>query len=175
MFAFSWSNFDHSTEIRVGQKKINEIRHNRIPFNHLLSSVFREPPPLFSSTAAMNSLVRNATSTLSRRINGFERLEDHRRRTFSTPRRLVLSPYTYRSRSDRAKKRQIFLRSYQLSAYVDKVKRSKTEKLKKMAVKVRAFVVSAVTFLRIGALRSCNGRSAISASSPVARTVKFSA
>ncbi|XVE66217.1 hypothetical protein DITRI_Ditri08aG0062700 [Diplodiscus trichospermus] len=127
---------------------------------------------------AMNSLVRNATSNFSRRVDGYELLDQNNERreenlsqyrTFSKTRaQSMLTSFSYRR--DRAKKRQIFLRSYKLSAVGDNREQRKTvsRKLKKMVVKVKTVVVSSVvSFMRMGSLKSCNCRSAICAAAPV--------
>ncbi|XWS63391.1 hypothetical protein CRYUN_Cryun06bG0092900 [Craigia yunnanensis] len=89
----------------------------------------------------MNTLVRNATSNFSRRVDGYELLDQNnvRRednpgqyRTFSKRSQSMVASFSYRR--DRAKKRQIFLRSYKLSAVDDiwEQPRAKSRKLKKM-------------------------------------------
>ncbi|KAL1562432.1 hypothetical protein AAHA92_05011 [Salvia divinorum] len=88
-------------------------------------------------------------------------------RIFSTRRsgQNLMTSWSYRR--DRARKRQIFLQTYKLG-YVssDGEKLMRSRKLKKMAVKVKSAVVSALQFFRGGALRSCNSRAAIPAVSP---------
>ncbi|XVF66857.1 hypothetical protein PTKIN_Ptkin10aG0072200 [Pterospermum kingtungense] len=131
----------------------------------------------------MNTLVRNATSNFSRRVDGYELLDQnnetreenigggHPYRTFSKKRaQSMVASLSYRR--DRAKKRQIFLRSYKLSTVGDNWKQPKTQsqsrKLKKMVVKVKTVAVSAVvSFMRIGSFKSCNCRSGICAASPI--------
>ncbi|KAE8664070.1 hypothetical protein F3Y22_tig00112857pilonHSYRG00230 [Hibiscus syriacus] len=126
----------------------------------------------------MNSLVRNATANFSRRVDGYELLDRGEEtkeetwgqyRTFSRRRaQSVVASLSYRR--DRAKKRQIFLRSYKLSAVGGdwgKPKTKPTRKLKTMGIKVKTAVMSLVSFMRIGSLKSCNCRSAISAAVPI--------
>ncbi|XWS68612.1 hypothetical protein CRYUN_Cryun04dG0105400 [Craigia yunnanensis] len=125
----------------------------------------------------MNTLVRNATSNFSRRVDGYELLDQNNERkeenlgqyrTFSKRRaQSMVASFSYRR--DRAKKRQIFLRSYKLSAVDDNWERPKTKslKLKKMVVKVKTVVVSVMSFMRIGSLKSSNYRSAICGAAPI--------
>ncbi|XVF01959.1 hypothetical protein REPUB_Repub04eG0134500 [Reevesia pubescens] len=125
----------------------------------------------------MNTLVRNTTSNFSRIVDGYELLDQNNQsreenlgqyRTFSKKRSpSMVASFSYRR--ERAKKRQIFLRSYKLSAVDDSWKQTKTKsrKLKKMVVKVKTVLVSVVSFMRIGSLKSCNCRSAISAVAPI--------
>ncbi|KAK8537227.1 hypothetical protein V6N13_042168 [Hibiscus sabdariffa] len=126
----------------------------------------------------MNSLVRNATANFSRRADGYEPLDQSEEpkegtsgqyRAFSKRRaHSVLTSLSYRR--DRAKKRLIFLRSYNLSAVGDgwgKPKAKPRRQLKKVVVKVKTVVVSLVSFMRIGSLKSCNCRSAICAAVPI--------
>ncbi|KAE8733845.1 hypothetical protein F3Y22_tig00000916pilonHSYRG00045 [Hibiscus syriacus] len=126
----------------------------------------------------MNSLVRNATANFSRRVDGYELLDQNQGtkeetlgqyRTFSKRRaQSVVASLSYRR--DRAKKRQIFLRSYKLSTVDDDRGRPKTKprKLKEAVLKVKTVVVSLVSFMRIGSLKSCkNCRSAIYAAVPI--------
>ncbi|GMI99681.1 hypothetical protein HRI_003637400 [Hibiscus trionum] len=125
----------------------------------------------------MNSLVRNATANFSRRADGYELLDQREEtkeeasgqyRAFSKRRApSVLTSLSYRR--DRAKKRQIFLRSYKLSAVGDGWGKPKTKprRLKKVVIKVKTVVVSLVSFMRIGSLKSCNCRSAICAAVPI--------
>ncbi|KAJ9177077.1 hypothetical protein P3X46_012329 [Hevea brasiliensis] len=123
----------------------------------------------------MNTLVRSATTSLSRRLNGYEPL-DHNydafnrpenlgRLTASKPRNVSAHPgmASFGYRVAKAKQRQMFLQSYKLASR-SKLRRSRSGKLKKVVVKVRTIVVSLVSFLRLGASRSCSSRSAISIS-----------
>ncbi|KAK8657282.1 hypothetical protein V6N13_035532 [Hibiscus sabdariffa] len=123
----------------------------------------------------MNSLVRNATANFSRRVDGYEPLDQSEEpkegtsgqyRAFSKRRaHSVLTSLSYRR--DRAKKRLIFLRSYNLSAVGDgwgKPKAKPRRQLKKVVVKVKTVVVS---LMRIGSLKSYNCRSAICAAVPI--------
>ncbi|MBA0592679.1 hypothetical protein Gorai_009654 [Gossypium raimondii] len=126
----------------------------------------------------MNSLVRNATSNFSRRLDGYELLDQSgetreenppQYRTSSKRRpHSVVASLSYRR--DRAKKRQIFLRSYKLSAVDNNwgQPKPKSRKLKKMVLKVKTVVVSLVSFMRIGSFKSCNCGSAICAAAPIA-------
>ncbi|XWS39478.1 hypothetical protein CRYUN_Cryun18bG0058100 [Craigia yunnanensis] len=125
----------------------------------------------------MNTLVRNATSNFSRRVDGYELLDQNNERreanlgqyrTFSKKRaQSMVTSLSYRR--DQANKRQIFLRSYKLSAVGDSWEQPKTKsrKLKKMAVKVKTVVLSVVSLMRIGSLKSCNCRSVICAAAPI--------
>uniref|UniRef100_A0A2P2QS61 Uncharacterized protein n=1 Tax=Rhizophora mucronata TaxID=61149 RepID=A0A2P2QS61_RHIMU len=120
----------------------------------------------------MDSLVHSATTNFGRGLNGYEHLdqndelgmENHPPKSFSKnrnePDALVIS---LSQRRKRAKQRQIYLKSYKLASR-NKLRRSKCARLNKAAIKVRSVVVSLVSIIRIGALRSCNARSAISAS-----------
>lgn len=128
----------------------------------------------------MNTLVRSATTSLSRRLNGYEAL-DHYCDAFNRPENLggrtpaskprnVHASTTHPAgmaslgyRIAKAKQRQIFLQSYKLASR-SKLRRSRSGKLKKVVVKVRTIVVSLVSFLRLGTSRSCSSRSAISIS-----------
>ncbi|KAG6738024.1 hypothetical protein POTOM_059560 [Populus tomentosa] len=77
-------------------------------------------------------------------------------------------PHDMGYRSARAKKRQVFLKSYRLASRTELRRRwSRSLKLKKVVVKVRMAVLSAVSFMRGNALKSCNSKSSISASSPM--------
>nr|DAD22972.1 TPA_asm: hypothetical protein HUJ06_024435 [Nelumbo nucifera] len=70
-------------------------------------------------------------------------------------------------RRDRAKKRQIFLRTYRLSSLEkEKPLRPTSRKLKKLIVKVKSVVKSVFAFARICSLRSCSGGQAFRASCP---------
>ncbi|KAE8736390.1 hypothetical protein F3Y22_tig00000002pilonHSYRG00172 [Hibiscus syriacus] len=125
----------------------------------------------------MNSLVRNATANFSRRVDGYEMLDQGEEtkeetsgeyRTFSKRRgQSVVASLSYRR--DRAKKRQIFLRSYKLSAVGDEwgKPKAKPRKLKMVGIKIKTAVVSLVSFMRFGSLKSCNCRSAICAAVPI--------
>ncbi|KAF5741499.1 hypothetical protein HS088_TW10G00497 [Tripterygium wilfordii] len=122
----------------------------------------------------MNTFVSSTTSTLGCRFDGYlplaQKGEDGWSRKASSKRRKEphgrVASLSYRS--ERAKQRGVFLKSYKLEM-VDKLGRSRTRTLNKIVLKVRAVVVSLVSFLRIGSLRSCNSRSiSISASSPTA-------
>ncbi|OMP09581.1 hypothetical protein COLO4_05331 [Corchorus olitorius] len=130
----------------------------------------------------MSSLVRNATSNFSRRVDGYELLDQneeittreekenmgHQNRTFSKRRaQSVVASFSYRR--DRARKRQIFLRSYKLSTVDDNWGRPKTRshKAKKIVVKIKAVVISVVSLMRMGSFKSCSCRSAICAAAPI--------
>ncbi|XVE49887.1 hypothetical protein DITRI_Ditri01bG0118300 [Diplodiscus trichospermus] len=122
----------------------------------------------------MNTLVRNATSNFSRRVDGYALLNEGKEenlgeyRTFSKRRaQSMVASFSYRR--DRAMKRQIFLRSYKLSAVDDNREQPKTKlrKLRKMVFKVKSAMVSVISFMRIGSLRSSNCRSAISVAASI--------
>ncbi|KAL7142167.1 hypothetical protein ABFS83_08G105700 [Erythranthe nasuta] len=131
----------------------------------------------------MNTFTRNSTVRLIGKDDSYEAEEKRRERhiqihgwrIFSTSRNnqsmMMMTSLSYRR--DRARKRQIFLKTYKLGSSIrsgDKLMRSR--KLKKMVVKVKSAVLSVLSFMRGGALRSCSSRSAIRASSP-APLVKF--
>ncbi|KAI6697382.1 hypothetical protein NL676_017501 [Syzygium grande] len=104
----------------------------------------------------MNTLARNTTSrwrNLSRR-----KRESH----------AGLRP-SFSYRRERARHRQAFLKTYKLgSADGLTADESNSRRLcnKKVVAKAKAMVVSVLSFLRIGSLRSCNCQSAIRASAP---------
>ncbi|CAL5394499.1 unnamed protein product [Camellia sinensis] len=123
----------------------------------------------------MNTLVKNATLGLSRRLDGYEPLDrrgeatgdDNRSGSWRT---LKIEPQqrntmtTFSFKRERAMKRQIFLRTYKLgSINSPRGKSTCRRELKKVAVKVKSVVVS---FVRFNSFASCNCRSAICASSP---------
>lgn len=88
-------------------------------------------------------------------------------RIFSTRRsnQTLMSSWSYRR--DRARKRQIFLQTYKLGPSISsREKLMRSRKLKKMVVTVKSAVVSALAFMRGGAVRSCGSRPTISAPSP---------
>lgn len=125
---------------------------------------------------AMNTLIRNATRSLNRGFDGYEPLdhseeardEDHkhgRRSEVSKPHDNMVYSLSYKR--ERAKKRQIFLRSYKLGSLETTWGKSRPRKLKKMVVKVKKVVLSVVSFMRIGSLRPCNCRLSIYTSSPL--------
>ncbi|KAL5793818.1 hypothetical protein ACOSP7_002412 [Xanthoceras sorbifolium] len=128
----------------------------------------------------MNTLVHSTSSNFSRRFDGYEPLdlnsgtgghEDHQRwRNLSKRRKQphsVVKTFSYRR--DRARHRQIFLKSYTLTSNLGK---SGSGKLKKATVKVKAAAVSVVAFIRMDSLRSCHSRSSIAASSPTRTPVR---
>ncbi|KAG6385113.1 hypothetical protein SASPL_153940 [Salvia splendens] len=85
--------------------------------------------------------------------------------------RNLMTSWSYRR--DRARKRRIFLQTYKLGYFrSDGEKLLRSRKLKKVAVKAKSAVVSALEFVRGGAFRSCNFRAAIQAASPH-RSAKF--
>ncbi|QCD87803.1 uncharacterized protein LOC114168832 [Vigna unguiculata] len=103
----------------------------------------------------MSTLVRNTTLTFSRRyryeVLGLQGKDK------------MLKSISYRRR--RAKQRKIFLTTYKLSSldtntFVEPQKPKL--KLKKVAVKVKKIMASVLMFMRVGSLRSCASRSAIS-------------
>ncbi|KAI8012757.1 hypothetical protein LOK49_LG06G01694 [Camellia lanceoleosa] len=128
----------------------------------------------------MNTLVKNATLGLSRRLDGYEPLDrrgeatgdDNRSGSWRTlkiePQQRNTMTTSFSFRRERAMKRQIFLRTYKLgSINSPRGKSMCCRELKKVAVKVKSVVVSAaVSFVRFNSLASCNCRSAICASSP---------
>lgn len=125
----------------------------------------------------MDAVSRNPTVRFSRMNDDYSYSTAARSgggwRIFSTRRsgQNLMTSWSYRR--DRARKRQIFLQTYKLgyvSSDSDKLMRSR--KLKKMVVKVKSAAVAALAFVRGGALRSCNSRSAIPATSP-ARVARF--
>ncbi|GMN57110.1 hypothetical protein TIFTF001_026229 [Ficus carica] len=122
----------------------------------------------------MNTLVRSATASLIRRLDGYEPLDQAQlgRRAISKRKRSESRRVAYsRSyRNERAKQRRIFLKTYTL-APPEKLRRRRLAKprpLKKLATKVTKVVVSVLSFLRLGSgrLKSCDCRLAIRASSP---------
>ncbi|KAJ0112587.1 hypothetical protein Patl1_02216 [Pistacia atlantica] len=134
----------------------------------------------------MNTLVRNPTS-ISRRFNGYEPLDqrpfedtsDHDyqwRRNFSKRRKdpnySMVKSFSYRR--TRAKQRQIFLKSYTLSSENLGQSNSRSSKLKKAVITMKAMAVSVVAFMSMDSLRSCNSRAAIDASSPTMDNVQAS-
>ncbi|CAL5211944.1 unnamed protein product [Lathyrus oleraceus] len=104
----------------------------------------------------MNTLVRNATLTFSRR---------HRYELVSLQgKETTLKSISYRR--IKAKQRKIFLTTYKLSSlnhFVD----HKRPKIKRVVVKVKKIVNSFLMFMRTGSFRSCRPKSAISATSPL--------
>lgn len=149
----------------------------------------------------MDTLVRNATLRFSKRVDRYEALNPiygqdggvhgsssrSRRSMFSRPKSYRIHggggdgggvmKSSFSSRRDRARKRSIFLQSYKLGNYssmeetTNNSRKSKTKKLKKAFVKVKSIVVSVLSYIGTDSLRSCNSRSAISASLPT-RVVK---
>ncbi|KAJ0052252.1 hypothetical protein Pint_02214 [Pistacia integerrima] len=134
----------------------------------------------------MNTLVRNPTS-ISRRFNGYEPLDqrpfedtsdqDYQwRRNFSRRRKdpnySMVKSFSYRR--TRAKQRQIFLKSYTLSSENLGQSNSRSSKLKKAVITMKAMAVSVVAFMSMDSLRSCNSRAAIDASSPTMDNVQAS-
>ncbi|KAF8043278.1 hypothetical protein BT93_A1573 [Corymbia citriodora subsp. variegata] len=104
----------------------------------------------------MNTLARNSTSrwrNLSRR-----RRESHG----------GLRP-SFSYRRERARQRQVFLKTYKLGS-ADRLAADESNSRglcnKKAVVKAKAMVISVLSFMRIGSLRSCNCQSAIRASAP---------
>lgn len=130
---------------------------------------------------AMDSLVRSATASMSRRFDvyNYEPLDQlkrtvsshgaGRRRSMSFKRKKV-AHVPLRNNEDRARqKRQIFLNSYKFES-PDKSQRLRCMKVNKVARKVKTVVVKFVSsFFRIGAYRSCNCSQAIRVSSPMPR------
>ncbi|KAI9178634.1 hypothetical protein LWI28_028975 [Acer negundo] len=128
----------------------------------------------------MNTLVRSTTTrNFSRRFDGYKSLDlnseagrhedhQHHRRNNSSKRRKqphsMVKTFSYRR--DRARKRQIYLKSYTLTTSRENLGKSCSGKLKKVAIKVKAVAVSVVAFIRMDSFRSCNSRSATDAFSP---------
>ncbi|KAL0320293.1 UNVERIFIED_CONTAM: hypothetical protein Sradi_5290800 [Sesamum radiatum] len=126
----------------------------------------------------MNTISRNPTVRISRRAEECsyeteEKREGHHNhgwRIFSRRRSNhslshMTSSWSYRR--ERARKRQIFLQTYKLGSISSRGKfEGSGRKLKKMVVKVKLAMVSVLAFVRGGALRSCESRSAIRAASP---------
>lgn len=126
----------------------------------------------------MNTLVRNSTLRRSKRYDhGFfyaevdrshEKIEeDGKFARIGSSRRKVINVSKLRTslsyRRDRARKRQIFLQSYNLGGssssedtHSSSDKNRKSKKLKKAADKVKSVAVSVVSFMRISSLRSNN-------------------
>ncbi|KAL0307484.1 UNVERIFIED_CONTAM: hypothetical protein Scaly_2981600 [Sesamum calycinum] len=132
----------------------------------------------------MNTVSKNPTVRISRRAEEYSHEAEERRdghhnhgwRIFSRRRSSqnlsgMTSSWSYRR--ERARKRQIFLRTYKLGSISSRGKFERSgRKLKKMVVKVKSAMVSILAFVRGGALRSCESRSAIRAASPT-RVVRF--
>ncbi|KAL6963415.1 hypothetical protein U1Q18_001499 [Sarracenia purpurea var. burkii] len=132
----------------------------------------------------MNTLIRNTTLHFSRRSvdayyqpvdqGGDDAGNENRggRRTFSRrksddrPRNMTTS---LSFRRDRAKKRQIFLRTYKLASSEYSPEKSRGRKLKKFAIKLKSVVVSVVSFVRFKSLLTscCHISPPASSSSPV--------
>ncbi|KAK3446038.1 hypothetical protein EUGRSUZ_A01799 [Eucalyptus grandis] len=105
---------------------------------------------------AMNTLARNSTSR-------WRNLSRRKRESYGG-----LKP-SYSYRRERAKQRQVFLKTYRLgSADGLAADESNSRSLckKKVLVKAKAMVVSVLSFMRISPPRSCNCQSAISALAP---------
>lgn len=131
----------------------------------------------------MNSLVKNTTLRFSRRGSEYEPLDQSHatvgevnyRKNLTTSRRKVTSVdhetkgFSYKR--DRAKKRLIYLQSYNLgSGNTSSRKMLKSRKLKKVAVRVKSVAVSVVSFIRISSMTVCKSRLAVSVFSPRPRT-----
>ncbi|KAK3184190.1 hypothetical protein Dsin_031476 [Dipteronia sinensis] len=128
----------------------------------------------------MNTLVRSTTTrNFSRIFDGYESLdlnsetgrhEDHQFRRIKNLSKRRKQPHsvvkTLSYRRDRARQRQIYLKSYTLTTSRENLGQSGSGKLKKVAIKVKAVAVSVVAFIRMDSFRSCNSRSAIDAFSP---------
>ncbi|KAL0406183.1 UNVERIFIED_CONTAM: hypothetical protein Slati_3932200 [Sesamum latifolium] len=126
----------------------------------------------------MNTISRNPTVRISRRAKEYsyeaeERRDSHHNhgwRIFSRRRSSqslsgLRSSWSYRR--ERARKRQIFLQTYKLGSISSRGKfEGSGRKLEKMVVKVKSAMISVLAFVRGGALRSCESRSAIRAASP---------
>ncbi|KAL2474568.1 Uncharacterized protein Adt_35304 [Abeliophyllum distichum] len=125
----------------------------------------------------MNTFVRNPTHHFSRRSDLWDEEKSREcdngwkmfsRRTIRMNKNHIMTSFSVRR--ERARKRHIFLQTYKLSSLHSRDK-FRTRKLKKFAVKVKSVVVSLLSFMRGGALESCNSRSAVCASSPT-RVIK---
>ena len=126
----------------------------------------------------MNALIRNTTKSFNRELDGYgykqldqseetREEKNHGRRTFSRRKSHNNMVHSLSYKSDRAKQRRIFLKSYKLAS-MDSLRRStSTRKLRKTVIKVKKVVVSIVSSIRIGLTRSCNCRLSIRASSPI--------
>lgn len=138
----------------------------------------------------MTSLVRNTPLRFSRRVDGYEPLDQPEcteasmqndedrshsvRRTIMKLKRsvkqrsspIMLSSISYRR--ERARKRNIFLQSYKLESS----KNLRKKKLKKIVLKVKCAMISIFSFMRAHSIKSCtNYNSGIGAVSP-ARVIK---
>ncbi|KAL9382654.1 hypothetical protein Peur_025689 [Populus x canadensis] len=115
-----------------------------------------------TTTTTTTTLVHDTiTKNFSSRLKGYQPLDRYDALHGDDPHDLGY-------RSARAKKRQVFLKSYRLASRTElRRRRSRSLKLKKVVVKVRMAVLSAVSFMRGNALKSCNSKSSISASSPM--------
>ncbi|KAI8551757.1 hypothetical protein RHMOL_Rhmol06G0211400 [Rhododendron molle] len=105
----------------------------------------------------MDSLVRNTTLRFSRRTHAIPKQKSDDQRPNMT---VSLS-----FRRERAKKRQIFLRTYNLASsdnYDCSQKSSRCLKLKKFGVKVKSVVCSAMLLARFRLSRCCYSPPAIS-------------
>ncbi|KAF3621099.1 hypothetical protein FXO38_16997 [Capsicum annuum] len=130
----------------------------------------------------MNSLVSNTSLRLSKRVNGYEPLNqsqvidaeigDDDEHSHRRPQNMTMkmrrstrmhrrSPVVWSSLSykrERARKRHIFLQSYKLEPYDN----SRRNKLKKIVVKVNSIMVSVLSFMRSHTLGpDCNCQSSI--------------
>lgn len=137
----------------------------------------------------MNSLVKNTTLRFSRRGSNhalYEPLdqsyamvgEDNYRKTLTSSRRKVTSvdhetrDFSYKR--DRAKKRLIYLQSYNLGpGNTSSTKMLKSRNLKKAAVRVKSVAVSVVSFIRISSTTVCKSRFAVSVFSPRPRQASY--
>lgn len=124
----------------------------------------------------MATLLRNTTLHFSRRSEGYQPLDQSQgtnrddaggRITFlrrkSSGNAITITPFSHKR--DRARKRLIYLQTYKLT-YINPSTKERSRKLNKAAIKVRSLVVSFLSFVRAGSLRSCNSGKATSASSP---------
>lgn len=123
----------------------------------------------------MDTFVRNPTRRFSSRSEFFDEEKCDNgwkmfsRRTIRLNKSYVMNSFSVRR--ERARKRHIFLQTYKLSSLHSR-ENFRTRKLKKFAVKVKSAVMSVLSFMRGGALKSCNSRSAVCASSPT-KVIKF--
>ncbi|XAR68087.1 hypothetical protein NMG60_11003095 [Bertholletia excelsa] len=117
----------------------------------------------------MNALVRSTTLHIRRRSDGYEPLDGRTelagegslgRKSFSSTKGGqncdTASSLSYRR--ERAKQRQIFLRTYKLESsvsYAGKSGKSTSKNPNRAVVKVKSVVVSAVSFMWFSSFRSC--------------------
>lgn len=136
----------------------------------------------------MNTLVRNTSVSRSRRFDGYEELEQARDNSRNNSVHGRFRAFSKRIKKDqshnyemrvspsyrreRAKQRQIYLKSFKLAS-VDSIRRRSMslQKHNKLVMKVKKVVVSIVSWLRIGSASlirssSCDCPRSVCASSP---------